>query len=101
MPAIRAVLAELTDRIDDGRCATTDEQEELLLNLCLLMAGTEKRVPKYEACRYLGVSRATFDRMVHDGRMPEGKKKAGWKELSWSLSEIDACCTKKKKKRCG
>lgn len=96
LPAIRAVLVELVERIDSGRCATTDEQERMFLGLCAMMADTEKRVSKYEACRQLGMSRAKFDRMVADGRMPRGKKTAGWKELSWSLKEISECCARER-----
>lgn len=101
LPAIRAVLVEIIDRIDSGRCATTEEQERVLLSLCSVIADSEKRVSKYEACRHLGVSRAKFDRMVADGRMPRGRKTAGWKELSWSLKEIGGCCARRADGMCG
>lgn len=87
--AIRSVLVELVDRIDRGECATTEEQERRFLALCQIVADKDRRVSKYDACRYLGVSRAKFDRMVADGRIPKGKKTTGWKELSWSLKELD------------
>ena len=92
--AIRNILAELIDRIDSGECATTEEQERRFLALCQMIADKDRRVSKYDACRYLGVSRAKFDRMVADGRMPKGKKTAGWKELSWSLKELDERASK-------
>ena len=89
LKAVRKVLVELIERIDSGQCATTEEQEMMFLNLCAMIADKERRVSKYDACRHLGVSRAKFDRMVRDGKIPKGKKTAGWKELSWSLKELD------------
>lgn len=56
-----------------------------------MIADKDRRVSKYEACRYLNMSRAKFDRYVADGRLPHGRKTAGFKELSWSLSELDCC----------
>ena len=49
----------------------------------------EKRLSKYEACRYLNVSRATFDNYVRAGKLPRGKHVAGFKELSWSYKDLD------------
>ena len=89
LKAVRKVLVELIERIDSGQCATTEEQEMMFLNLCTMIADKDRRVSKYDACRHLGVSRAKFDRMIKDGKLPPGKKTTGWKELSWSLKELD------------
>lgn len=91
LKSIRKILVELIDRIDSGECATTDEQERMFLDLCTMIAGKERRVSKYEACRYLNMSRAKFDRYVSEGRIPHGRKSPGFKELSWSLAELDSC----------
>lgn len=91
LKSIRKILVELIDRIDSGECATTDEQERMFFNLCTMIADKDRRISKYEACRYLNMSRAKFDRYVADGRLPHGRKTAGFKELSWSLSELDCC----------
>lgn len=41
----------------------------------VLQSYTDKTVKmsKYEACKYLNVSRATFDNYVRAGRLPRGK----------------------------
>ena len=44
---------------------------------------------KYQAYQYLNVSRATFDNYVREGRLPRGKKEAGFKELSWKKQDLD------------
>ena len=49
----------------------------------------EQRLSKYEACRYLNISRATFDNYVREGKLPKGQKQAGFKELSWSYKDLN------------
>ena len=49
----------------------------------------EKRLSKYEAYRHLRISRATFDNYVREGKLPRGKKEAGFKELSWNRKDLD------------
>jgi predicted DNA-binding transcriptional regulator AlpA len=88
LPTIRAVLSEIINHIDSGECATSEEEERMFLDLCKMIAKKDERISKYEACRILGVSRTTFDRLVSEGRLPRGKKIAGWKELSWERKDL-------------
>jgi predicted DNA-binding transcriptional regulator AlpA len=53
------------------------------------MTNKNKRLSKYKACEYLNMSRATFDNYVREGKIPKGKKEAGFKELSWTKKELD------------
>lgn len=99
LPAIRAVLVELIDRIDSGRCSTTEQQEKMFLELVRMFADKEERVSKYKACQYLNMSRASFDNKVREGLLPRGRKIPGWKELSWSLKELDDYIRKHKEKK--
>lgn len=67
-----------------------DESECIEVIDCLKrLTDRQRRLSKYEACRYLNVSRATFDNYVRAGKIPKGKKVAGFKELSWSRKELD------------
>lgn len=67
-----------------------DESECIEIIDCLKrLSDRQRRLSKYEACRYLNVSRATFDNYVRAGKIPRGKKIAGFKELSWSRKELD------------
>ena len=50
---------------------------------------------KYQAYTYLGLSRASFDNMVREGKLPEGKHIAGFKEKFWDRNEIDKYLKKK------
>lgn len=67
-----------------------DESECIEIIDCLKrLTDRQRRLSKYEACRYLNISRATFDNYVRAGKIPRGKKIAGFKELSWSRKELD------------
>ena len=44
---------------------------------------------KYQAYTYLNLRRAQFDNLVREGKLPKGRKVAGFKELRWSRKEID------------
>ena len=43
---------------------------------------------KEQACIYLNMSRSRFDDLVRQGKLPKGKKRAGFKELFWYKDEL-------------
>lgn len=55
----------------------------------------EEKISKYQACKLVNCSRATFDNLVKAGKLPRGKKQAGFKELFWKRSEIEKFLQKK------
>lgn len=94
---IRNILSKIIDSIDAGNSNLT-ESEALELTK-ILQSYTDKtiRMSKYQACQYLNISRATFDNYVREGKLPRGKKEAGFKELFWVQKDLDEF---KKKSRC-
>jgi predicted DNA-binding transcriptional regulator AlpA len=48
---------------------------------------------KYQAYTYLNMSRATFDNLVREGKLPKGVKVAGFKELFWYKKDLDKALT--------
>ena len=74
--------------MDSGNTNLTEEEELELLDTLKIYLDKTTRLSKYQACEYLGVSRATFDNYVREGKLPKGKKEAGFKELSWSKKEL-------------
>ena len=91
---IRKLLLRIVDDIDAGNSNISEEEQTELLEY--LNRITENRLSKYEACRYLNISRATFDNLVRDGKLPRGTKKPGFKELSWSKIDLDKYVAKSK-----
>lgn len=90
---IRKYLLKLVDDIDVGNSNITEEEAVELVDTLKRLTDRQKRLSKYEACRYLNMSRATFDNYVREGKLPRGTKEAGFKELSWTIKELDKFIT--------
>lgn len=86
---IRKYLLKLVDDIDAGNSNLTEKEAVELVGTLKRLTDRQKRLSKYEACRYINVSRATFDNYIRDGKLPRGTKEAGFRELSWSRKELD------------
>lgn len=89
MQCVKNALLKIVEDIDTGNSNLTDK--ELLTAATTLRELARKDVPmsKYEACKYLNISRATFDRMVMDGKIPEGVKQCGFKEKMWFKKDFN------------
>lgn len=94
---IRKYLLKLVDDIDAGNSNLTEKEAVELVDTLKRLTDKQKRLSKYEACRYLNVSRATFDNYVREGKLPRGAKEAGFKELSWTIKELDDFITNNRK----
>lgn len=83
---IRNLLSNILNNIDSGNSNITEEEGKQIIDL--LSNITEPRLSKYQACQYLNISRAKFDNLVREGRLPEGKRQIGFKEKFWKKSDI-------------
>lgn len=83
---LASLLENIAGKLRSGECGMTDEEMEDVF--CRLQNLSDGKVTKYEACRILNVSRATFDRMVRDGKLPQGTRQAGCHELFWQRNTI-------------
>lgn len=86
---IDSLLMEFHERIQSGRCLTNKQQNTMMLNFLHQIANKDEPISKTEACEYVQVSRATFGRLVKEGRLPKGKKRKGWTELVWYEKDLD------------
>lgn len=86
---IKELLLKIVDNIDSGNSNLSEEEALHAINYLKELTDKQKRLSKYEACRYLNVSRATFDNYVREGKLSRGKHQAGFKELSWSQKDLD------------
>ena len=89
LKVIKDLLLKIVDNIDSGNSNVTEK--EALEITKVLQSYTDKTVKmsKYQSCQYLNISRATFDNYVREGRLPRGKKEAGFKELFWIQKDLD------------
>lgn len=83
---IRNLLAKILDDIDSGNSNITEEEGKTIIDT--INRATEQKMSKYQACQLVNCSRATFDNLVRDGKLPEGTRQAGFKEKFWKKSEI-------------
>lgn len=93
---IRNYLQEILDNIDAGNSSITEEDGIHLISALREITKKDRDLSKYEAARYLNISRATFDNYVKEGKLPKGTKSAGFKELSWNKRDLDLCALKLK-----
>ncbi len=87
---IRNLLVKIVNDIDAGNSNITEKEAMELTKVLQSYTDKTVKMSKYEACKYLNVSRATFDNYVRAGRLPRGKHEAGFKELSWDKKTLDA-----------
>lgn len=85
---IKEQLLKIIENIDAGNSNISKEDAINTLKYIRELTDEDKRLSKYQACQYLNISRATFDNYVREGKLPRGKKDAGFKELSWSKKEL-------------
>lgn len=87
---IRNLLVKIVNDIDAGNSNITEKEAMELTKVLQSYTDKTVKMSKYEACKYLNVSRATFDNYGRAGRLPRGKHEAGFKELSWDRKTLDA-----------
>ena len=88
LQTIRKLLVSIIDDIDAGN-SEIDEKEALIVAKSLREI-VRKDIPmsKYQAYTFLNMSRATFDNLVREGKIPRGKKIPGFKELVWYKRDL-------------
>ena len=94
---IRSLLQNFIDRIDTGNSNLSAEEEIEIIELLKKYTDKDRKLSKYQARTYLNMSRATFDKYIRDGKIPKGKKEAGFKEIFWNESELRTLCLHKNK----
>lgn len=86
---IKNLLLNIVDNIDSGNSKIPEDKQIEIIKCLEEFTNQTERLSKYKACQYLNVSRATFDNYVREGKLPKGKKVAGFNELSWTKKELD------------
>ena len=94
LSVIRNLLEKILNDIDAGNSNITEDEGKQIIDM--LSSISEPRLSKYQAMQYLNISRATFDNLVREGKLPEGSRQAGFKEKFWKKSEILQYITKHK-----
>ena len=86
---LRKLLVRMLEDLEADNTNLTEEEAIELVGLVKEYSMKNPLMSKYQAYNYLGVSRATFDNYVREGKISKGIKKQGWKELGWYKKELD------------
>lgn len=86
---IKALLEKVINDIDCGNSNITEDEAMEIIKVIKSYTDKTQRLSKYQACQKLNVSRATFDNLVREGKIPRGKKVIGFKELFWEERTLD------------
>lgn len=86
--SIRNGLCCLINEIDNGNSEVDDESERHIMKYIRCFLRSDMPMSKQYACMELNISRATFDRLVREGRIPSGRKLIGFKEKIWYKRDL-------------
>lgn len=89
MKIIRELLLKIINDIDTGNSNLSAEECKEIIEHLTEISNKNEKLSKYQACKYLNISRATFDNYVRDGRIPKGRKQQGFKELFFYKKDLD------------
>lgn len=77
------ILKDTIHKIENNECALDDDE---ILSIAKNLVHVKLNIE--QACRYINVSRATLNRMIIDGRIPQPKKTLGGDKY-WFQDELD------------
>lgn len=77
------LLEDTASKMRAGTCVITEDQA-----LSIAQALSHNPLSKAQACSYLNMSRATFDNLVKEGKLPKGIKIKGFTGLVWYQDEL-------------
>ena len=86
---IKELLLKIVDDIDTGNSNLSDEESLEVIKSLRKYTRKDTPLSKYQAYTYLNMSRAKIDNMVREGKLPKGKKVAGFKELIWYKRDLN------------
>lgn len=86
-------LRDIADKIDAG---TSEVSENEAMDILRIIA--HEAMSKAQASSYLNVSIKRFDGLLRERKIPQGKKRVGFKEKVWYKDELDKSIYKNKHK---
>ena len=89
LQVIRDLLYKIIEDIDAGNSNISDDQYDSIIEQINFLSNSNTKYSKYQACRFLNISRTTFDNKVKEGLIPPGRKQQGFKELYWLKKDLE------------
>lgn len=89
LKTIRDLLWKAIQDIDSGNSNLDESGCDEVIQLLTKYTRQDQPLSKYQAYTHLNMSRAKFDNLVAEGKLPHGKKVAGFKELMWYKKDLN------------
>lgn len=86
---VKDLLLTIINKIDSGNSNLSEGDCMNIITLLKTYTDPKTIYSKYSACKYLNISRATFDNYIRKGILPKGTHTVGFKELSWTKEDLD------------
>lgn len=86
---IKNLLLKIIDDIDASNSNLSENECIESLEYISEITNKNEKLSKYQACKYLKISRSTFDKYVAEGKIPKGRKQQGFKELFYFKKDLD------------
>jgi hypothetical protein len=71
---IKNELQKIIINIDNGNSNLSEDEMVEVVDFLKMYTNKDVVMSKYQAFNYLGISRATFDNLVREGKIPQGMK---------------------------
>lgn len=71
---IKGELQKIIINIDNGNSNLSEDEMIEVVDFLKMYTNKDVVMSKYQAFNYLGISRATFDNLVREGKIPQGIK---------------------------
>lgn len=85
---IRNFLLEIVDNIDSGNSNITEGDALEIAKMLNTYTNKGHKLSKEQSCRYLNMSRSSFDNYIREGLIPPGIKESGFKEKFWIEKDL-------------
>ena len=85
---LASLLRSIADNIDAGNTNATEEELMEMCDYLGFISNPEGKLSKYQAIKFLDISRSTFDNYVAKGIIPKGMEQQGFKEKFWYKKDL-------------
>lgn len=86
-------LIKLGNKIQAGTSELTEDEA-----MCIMSIIAHQPISREEACNYVNMNSNKFADNITLGNLPKGRKRRGFKELTWYKDELDKAIEKLKTK---
>lgn len=83
-----STLKDLITRLESDECKLSDQIIFDIMEFAQKCNDEQKPLTKSEVAEMLHCTTKTIERMISDGRFPNGRKRVGHKTLYWTLYDV-------------